>query len=98
MLSTQGVWTKYKWVRLQSKSGQISNIEEVDFLNLFLVNEDVNDVEKSKDINIEIDILNDTKDKAPDPAVIETAEDEHKEVSKWTGRVRISIYLKLNKG
>ena len=49
------------------KSGQISNIEEVDFLNLFLVNEDVNDVEKSKDINIEIDILNDTKDKAPDP-------------------------------
>ena len=48
--------------------------------------------------NIEIDILNDTKDKAPDPAVIETAEDEHKEVSKWTGRVRISIYLKLNKG
>ena len=42
-------------------------IEDVDFLNLFLVNEDVNDVEKSKDINIEIDILNDTKDKAPDP-------------------------------
>ena len=60
MLSTQGVWTKYKWVRFQSKSGQISNIEEVDFLNLFLVNEDVNDVEKSKDNNIEIDILDDT--------------------------------------
>ena len=60
MLSTQGVWTKYKWVRFQSKSGQISNIEEVDFLNLFLVNEDVNDVEKSKGNNIEIDILNDT--------------------------------------
>ena len=100
MLSTQGVWTKYKWVRLQSKSGQISNIEEVDFLNLFLVNEDVNDVEKSKDINIEIDILNDTKDKAPDPAVIETGEDEHEEVSKWTGRVRIliaAIYLKLQR-
>ena len=74
------------------------NIEEVDFLNLFLVNDEVNDVEKSKGNNIEIDILNDTKDKAPDPAVIETAEDEHKEVSKWTGRVRISIYLKLNKG
>ena len=53
-------------------------IEDVDFLNLFLVNEDVNDVEKSKDINIEIDILNDTKDKAPDPAVIETGEEEHK--------------------
>ena len=45
MLSTQGVWTKYKWVRLQSKSGQISNIEEVDFLNLFLINDEV---EKSK--------------------------------------------------
>ena len=28
--------------------------------------------------NIEIDILNDTKDKAPDPAVIETGEEEHK--------------------
>ena len=79
------------------KSGQISNIEEVDFLNLFLVNDEVNDVEKSKGNNIEIDILNDTKDKAPDPAVIETAEDEHKEVSKWTGRVHILIYLKLNK-
>ena len=48
----------------------------------------MNDVEKSKDNNIEIDILNDTKDKAPDPTVIETAEDEHKEVSKWTGRVQ----------
>ena len=49
--------------------------------------------------NIEIDILNDTKDKAPDPAVIETAEDEHKEVSKWTSQVRIliAIYLKVTK-
>ena len=72
------VRTKYKWVRFQSKSGQISNIEEVDFLNLFLVNDEVNDVEKSKGNNIEIDILNDTKDKAPDPAVIETAAEEHK--------------------
>ena len=34
----------------------------------------MNDVEKSKDNNIEIDKLNDTKDKAPDPAVIETGE------------------------
>ena len=38
----------------------------------------MNDVEKSKGNNIEIDILNDTKDKAPDPAVIETAAEEHK--------------------
>ena len=56
------------------KSGQISNIEQ-DFLNLFLVNDEV---EKSKQIHNEIDILNDTKDKAPDPAVIETGEEEHK--------------------
>ena len=57
------------------KSGQISNIEQ-DFLNLFLVNDEV---EKSKEIYNEIDILNDTNNKAPDPAVIETSED-HKEI------------------
>ena len=38
----------------------------------------VDEVEKSKQIHNEIDILNDTKDKAPDPAVIETAAEEHK--------------------
>ena len=58
------------------KSGQISNIEQ-DFLNLFLVNDEV---EKSKEIYNEIDILNDTNNKAPDPAVIETSEEDHKEI------------------
>ena len=53
------------------------NIEEVDFLNLFLVNDEV---EKSKEIHNEIDILNDTNNKAPDPAVIETSEEDHKEI------------------
>ena len=33
-------------------------------------------------------ILINTKDKAPGPAVIETAEEEHKEVSKRTGLVQ----------
>ena len=46
----------------------------------------MNDVEKSKGNNIEIDILNDTKDKAPDPAVIETGEEEHKGFQMdWSG-------------
>ena len=53
-------------------------------------NDDI-EVEKSKDINIEIDIVLNTKDKAPGPAVIETAEKEHKEVSKRTGLVQDSI-------
>ena len=68
------------------KSGQISNIEQ-DFHTFILVVDEVNDVEKSKGNNIEIDILNDTKDKAPDPAVIETSEEDHKEVPN--GQVRI---------
>ena len=57
------------------------------------------EVEKSKDDIIEIDIVLNTKDKAPGPAVVETAEEEHKEVSKRTGLVQdwIAIYLKLNK-
>ena len=43
---------------------------------------------KSKDISIEIDIVLNTIDKAPDPAVIETAAVEHKEDSKRTGLVQ----------
>ena len=65
------------------KSGQISNIEQ-DFLNLFLVNDEV---EKSKQIHNEIDILININGKAPDPAVIETSEEDHKEVPN--GQVRI---------
>ena len=78
------------------KSGQISSIKQ-DFHTFILV---VDEVEKSKEIHNEIDILININDKAPDPAVIETGEDEHEEVSKWTGRVRIliaAIYLKLQR-
>ena len=51
-------------------------------MDLFSLKNDDIEVEKSKDINNEIDILIITIDKAPDPALIETAEEEHKEVSK----------------
>ena len=73
-----------KGVRVKSKSGQISTSNKVDFHKFILGNDEV---EKSKD-NIEIDIVLNTKDKAPGPAVIETAAEEHKEVSKWTGLVQ----------
>ena len=58
------------------KSGQISSIKQ-DFHTFILV---VDEVEKSKEIYNEIDILNDTNNKAPDPAVIETSEEDHKEI------------------
>ena len=58
------------------KSGQISSIKQ-DFHTFILV---VDEVEKSKEIYNEIDILNDTNNKAPDPAVIETGEEDHKEI------------------
>ena len=74
-----------KGVRVKSKSGQISTSNKVDFHKFILGNDEV---EKSKDNNIENDILINTKDKAPGPAVIETAEEEHKEVSKRTGLVQ----------
>ena len=91
--SLKGIRTKCKWVRVQSKVRANFNIEQ-DFHKFILV---VDEVEKSKQIHNEIDILINTKDKAPDPAVIETAEDEHKEISKWTSQVRIliAIYLKV---
>ena len=65
------------------KSGQISNIEQ-DFHKFILV---VDEVEKSKQIHNEIDILININGKAPDPAVIETSEEDHKEVPN--GQVRI---------
>ena len=52
------------------------------FMDLFSLKNDDIEVEKSKDINHEIDIVLGINDKAPDPTVLETAEEEHKEVSK----------------
>ena len=62
--------------KFNQKSGQISSIKQ-DFHTFILV---VDEVEKSKEIYNEIDILNDTNNKAPDPAVIETSEEDHKEI------------------
>ena len=87
-MANLGVRTKCKWVRVQSKVRANFNIEQ-DFHKFILV---VDEVEKSKEIHNEIDILINTNDKAPDPAVIETAEEDHKEVPKGLAKSKIRLY------
>ena len=77
--------------QFNQKSGQISSIKQ-DFHTFILV---VDEVEKSKQIHNEIDILINTNGKAPDPAVIETAKEDHKEVPNGQVRILIAIYLKV---
>ena len=88
MHSIISVRTKCKWVRFQLKVGANFNIEQ-DFHKFILV---VDEVEKSKEIHNEINILINTNDKVPDPAVIETAEEDYKEVPKGLAKSKIRLY------
>ena len=74
--------------QFNQKSGQISSIKQ-DFHTFILV---VDEVEKSKEIHNEINILINTNDKVPDPAVIETAEEDYKEVPKGLAKSKIRLY------
>ena len=73
--------------QFNQKSGQISSIKQ-DFHTFILV---VDEVEKSKEIHNEINILINTNDKVPDPAVIETAEEDYKEVPKGLAKSKINL-------